>query len=93
MSKLSKNFLQLYSALKPLLNSDFKSYEAIVLGAIEHLKSIKGCVTISNLEDELADTFTRITLYRKLRRLKNRNIISYHTQPDDERVRIIKINI
>lgn len=93
MTKLTKNFIQLYSALKPLLSSGFKSDEAIILSVIEHLQSKKGSVTVSNLEDELSNTFSRITLYRKLRRLKNKNIISYHAQPDDERVRVIKINI
>lgn len=93
MSKLSKNFFELYSALKPLLAENFKSDEAIILGAIEHVQSRNGYTTVTNLEEELADTFTRTTLYRKLLKLKNRKIISYHSKPDDERVRIVKIKI
>lgn len=93
MSKLSQNFLQLYSALKPLLNANFKSDELIILSAIKHIQSENGFASVSNLEGELINIFPRITLYRKLRKLKDKKIISYHTKPDDERVRYIKINI
>jgi len=93
MSKLSKNFIELYTALKPLLAENFKTDEAVILGAIEHLQSRDGYTSVTNLEEELADTFTRITLYRKLLKLKKRKIISYYSNPDDERVRIIKIKI
>ena len=84
MSKLTENFIKLYSALKPLLNAEFESDEVVILSAIMHLQSKNGFTTVGSLGKELEKIYPRATLFRKLSKLKYKNLISYHNGSNDE---------